>query len=252
MSSMLVLLLSLQQATTAITTPRELLAAMRARYDGTWYRNVTFVQYNTEKRPDGSLDSTVWHEWLAAPGKLRIEVQPSDSGNGMLFRGDSQFVFRKDSTVLARPFVHPLLVLGFDVYMQPVERTIAALTRGPRPFDLSILSEATWQGRPVYVVGARAGDLHSRQFWVDKERLLFVRMLNPAPQDTAKTSEIRFNKYEPLAGGWIAPEVEFLMDGDRQFLEEYKQIQVNVAIPDAMWDPRQWKAMRAARGGRAN
>ena len=154
--------------------------------------------------------------------------------------------------MLARSFVHPLLVLGFDIYMQPVERTIAALTRGPRPFDLSILSEATWQGRPVYVVGARAGDLHSRQFWVDKERLLFVRMLNPAPQDTAKTSEIRFNKYEPLAGGWIAPEVEFLMDGDRQFLEEYKQIQVNVAIPDAMWDPRQWKAMRAGRGGRAN
>jgi len=32
-------------------------------------------------------------------------------------------------------------------------------------FDLSIEREETWQGRPVYVVGARAGDLHSAQFW---------------------------------------------------------------------------------------
>lgn len=238
-------LLGIQQQ--AVTTPRELLETMRARYDGKWYRNVTFVQYNTETRPDASVERSVWREWLAAPGRLRIEVQPADSGNGMLFANDSQFVFRHDSTVLARPFVHPLLVLGFDVYVQPVEKTIAALTRGPRPFDLTILSEATWNGRPVWVVGARAGDLHTRQFWVDKERLVFVRMLNPAPQDTTKTSEIRFNKYEPLAGGWIAPEVEFLLDGQRQFFEEYKEIQANVAVPAALWDPRQWKAVRAAR-----
>lgn len=230
-----------------ITTPVQLLEAMRARYEGKWYRNVTFVQHNTETRPDGTTERTVWREWLAAPGKLRIEIQPADSGNGMLFVSDSQYVFRKDSTVMTRPFVHPLLVLGFDVYVQPVDRTMAALTRGPRPFDLTVLSEATWEGRPVYVVGARAGDLHTRQFWIDKERLLFVRMLNPSPQDTSKTAEIRFNKYEPLAGGWIAPEVEFLMDGQRQFFEEYKEIQSNVAIPDAMWNARHWKAARAGR-----
>lgn len=231
----------------SITTPRQLLEAMRARYDGKWYRNVTFMQYNTETRPDGSVERTVWREWLAAPGRLRIEVQPADSGNGMLFTSDSQFVFRKDSTVLARPFVHPLVVLGFDVYAQPVDRTIAALTRGPRPFDLDILSEATWDGRPVWVVGAKAGDLRSRQFWIDKERLVFVRMLNPAPQDTTKTAEIRFNKYEPLAGGWIAPEVEFLLDGRLQFLEEYKDIQPNVPIGADLWDPRRWKATRQGR-----
>jgi hypothetical protein len=34
---------------------------------------------------------------------------------------------------------------------------------------------------------SRAGDLHTRQFWVDKERLVFVRLLEPAPRDTSKT-----------------------------------------------------------------
>lgn len=73
---------------------------------------------------------------------------------------------------------------------------------------------------------------------------MFVRMLEPA-RDTTKTSETRFNKYAPLAGGWISPEVEFLLDGQQQFLEEYKDVQANVTMPAALWDPRQWKAARA-------
>jgi hypothetical protein len=225
-----------------ITTPRELLAAMRARYDGKWYRTLTFVQNNTERHQDGTVERSVWREWLQAPGKLRIEFQPADSGNGVLFANDSIYPFRHDTLGTARPFVHPLLVLGFDVYMQPVERTMAQLQQAPRVFDLSVLSEGTWEGRPVWIVGTK------RQFWVDKERLVFVRMLEPTPRDSAKTSETRFNKYQALAGGWVSPEVEFLVDGQLQFLEEYKEIQGNVTIPPAFWDARQWRAARAGRG----
>ena len=225
-----------------IATPRDLLEAMRVRYEGKWYHTVTFVQNNTEYHPDSTVTHSVWREWLQAPGRLRIEFQPPDSGNGMLFAADSQFVFTKDSITMSRPFIHPLLVIGFDVYAQPVERTLAALTR--RRFDLSVLSEATWEGRPVWVVGAKTGDLHTRQFWVDKERLVFVRMLGPAGQDTTRTSDTRFNKYAPLAGGWVSPEVEFLVDGQRLFLEEYSALQANVALPDALWEARRWKTTR--------
>ncbi len=249
MNQTLVLVLGLLAGSSQrpITTPRELLDAMRARYDGKWYRTLTFVQNNTEHHPDGSVERSVWREWLQAPGKLRIEFQPADSGNGVLFANDSIYPFRHDSLGRARPFVHPLLVLGFDVFMQPVERTVAQLQQAPRVFDLSVLSEGTWQDRPVWIVGAKAGDLRTRQFWVDKERLVFVRLLEPTPGDTAKIADTRFNKYEPLARGWISPEVEFLMNGQRTFLEEYTQIQANVAMPAALWDARQWKAARGAR-----
>ncbi len=224
------------------TTPRGVLEAMRSRYDGKWYRTLTFVQNNTAYHPDGTVEHSVWREWLMAPGKLRIEFQPADSGNGMIFAADSQFAFTKDSMTMARAFVHPLLVLGFDVYAQPVDRTVALLTQ--RRIDMSVLSETTWEGRPVWVIGAKAGDLHSRQFWVDKERMVFVRLLGPAGQDTSKTSDTRFNKYAPLAGGWVSAEVEFLVDGQRQFLEEYVDIQANVPMAAALWDARQWKATR--------
>ena len=241
------LLLVLQAATTPaapITTPRQLLDAMRARYDGKWYRTLTFIQNNTEHHPDGTVGHSVWREWIQSPGRLRIEFQPADSGNGVLFANDSIYPFRHDSLRNGRPFVHPLLVLAFDVYVQPVERTVTQLQALRRPFDLSVLSEGTWENRPVWIVGAKAGDQHTAQFWVDKERLVFVRMLEPAPGDTSKTAETRFNKYAPLAGGWVSPEVQFLTDGKEQFLEEYTQIQADTPMPAALFDPRQWKAAR--------
>jgi hypothetical protein len=249
MTQALVLVLGLlsSAAQRPITTPRELLAAMHARYDGKWYRTLTFLQHNTEHHPDGTVGHSTWREWLQAPGKLRIEFQPADSGNGVLFANDSVFSFQLDSLRGSRPFVHPLLVLGFDVYRQPVERTVAQLQTAPRVVDLSVLSEGTWDGRPVWIVGAKAGDLHTRQFWVDKERLVFVRMLEPAPRDTSKTADTRFNKYSAVGGGWVSAEVEFLVDGQQQFLEQYDEIQTNVSLPAALWDARQWKAARAGR-----
>jgi hypothetical protein len=52
-------------------------------------------------------------------------------------------------------------------------------------------------------VGAAAGDSTSRQFWIDKERLYFVRSLEPSPQNPAVTMETRFEKYQVMGGdGW--------------------------------------------------
>jgi hypothetical protein len=255
MTSLIVVLLGLiqsplpsHQPPAPLSTPQQLLTAMHDRYDGKWYRTLTFLQNNTEHHPDGPIGHSIWREWLQSPGKLRIEAQPADSGNGTLFANDSIYIIQHDSVVRSRPFVHPLLVLGFDVYTQPVARTIAQLQQAPRVFDLSVLSEGTWDGRPAWIVGAKAGDLRTRQFWIDKERLVFVRMLEPSLRDTSKTTETRFNKYEARDGGWVSAEVEFLLDGQQQFLEQYQDIRTNITIPAVSWDALQWKAARAAPG----
>lgn len=107
-------------------------------------------------------------------------------------------------------------------------------------FDLSVLREDTWQGRPVYVVGAKAGDLHSPQFWIDKQRLYFVRMFRPAGKDGALTSETRFNKYERLGGGWISPEVVFMIDGQTTTTEAYSEMRANMPLDDNLFDPEKW------------
>ena len=133
---------------------REIIHAMHDRYAGKWYHTLTFVQQNTATRRGGVKERSVWREYAALPGRLRIEFEPADSGKGVLFVSDSQYAMDADTVASATAFVHPLMVLGFDVYFDPVERTVTRL-EGLR-FDLAMVHEDTWEGRPVWVVGARA------------------------------------------------------------------------------------------------
>jgi hypothetical protein len=217
---------------------RAIVAAMHDRYAGRWYRTLTFVQHNTATAPDGAVQHSTWLEYAALPGRLRIDFQPRDSAAGALYVRDSQYVFQGGRLTSATAFVHPLMVLGFDVYFDAAERSVARL--GQLGFDLATVHEDTWQGRPVYVVGAPSGDRHTRQFWVDKERLVFVRLLEPAQRDSTRTSDIRFNDYRRIGGAWLSAEVAFLVDGKQRWLEQYSEIQTGTALPDSLFDPHGW------------
>lgn len=212
---------------------------MHDRYAGKWYPTLAFVQKNTRYLPNGGTDTSTWSEVLSFPGKLRIDVEPRANGNGNIYRNDTVYVFNNGRLVRRARAPHSLLLLGFDVYFIPVERSIAGLRE--IGFNLSRMHEATWQGRSAYVVGAAAGDLRTRQFWIDRERLVFVRLLEPSRRDTTKISEIRFNRYYQVGGAWLSPEVEFLTDGARDFLEEYTEIKTGVPVDESVFDPGRWR-----------
>jgi hypothetical protein len=214
----------------------EPLLLMRDRYAGKWYRTLTFTQKTTFG--DGRIET--WYEALELPGKLRIDVAPLDSGKTLLFRNDSLYVFDQGALKTSQPLVHPLMVLGFDIYQAPVKATAQKL-RGLK-FDLSKLHQTTWRGRPTYVVGAAPGDTISPQFWIDVERLYFVRSLEPSKKDPAVINETIFDKYVPLAGGWVETEVLFLANGELQVKEEYSDPKANVRLDPGIFDPSAWKA----------
>lgn len=222
-----------------VNTSEELLRAMQKKYAGKWYKNVTFTQKTTEYQPDGKSKSTIWYEAIAVPGKLRIDIDPIKDGNGILFVNDTVYDIKAGKVEKSQPLVHPLLLLGFDAYFLPVDQTMTKLKN--MGFDLSTLREDTWQGRPAYVVGAKAGDLRSPQFWIDKENLYFVRMIRPVGKDKSKISETQFNKYVKMKdGGWVAAEVIFMLDGKPTVTEEYTDIRSNVALDDKLFDPQSW------------
>ncbi len=104
-------------------------------------------------------------------------------------------------------------------------------------FDLSRVHETSWQGAPAYVVGALAGDTTSRQFWVEKDRLLFVRMLEPVPDGSGKMVETQFNRYQPLGRGWIAVEVLFNIGGETVTSEAYADVRQGMTLPPGLFDP---------------
>jgi outer membrane lipoprotein-sorting protein len=221
-----------------ISSTNELIAAMQEKYGKSWYKTATFVQETTNIQPDGTSKLETWYEAMSVPGRLRIDFTPTTEGNGILFTDGKIFVFKNGKVENTRPFDHPLLILGFDIYRLPVGEVTAKLQA--LKFDLSQFREDTWQGKPVYVVGAKAGDLHSPQFWIDQKNLYFVRMLRPAGKDGAQTQETQFNKYQKLGGGWIAPEVIFMVDGKVVTTEKYSEIRGDVELDPKLFDPQFW------------
>jgi len=221
-----------------ISNTNELISAMQKKYGKSWYKTATFVQQTTNIEPDGTSKVETWYEAMSVPGSLRIDFTPTKEGNGILFTDGKIFVFKNGKVDTTRAFEHPLLILGFDIYRAPAGEVTAKLQA--LRFDLSQFREDTWQGRPVYVVGAKAGDLHSPQFWIDRENLYFVRMLRPAGKDGAQTSETQFNKYQKLGGGWMAPEVIFMVDGKVVTTEKYSDMRADVTLDPKLFDPQFW------------
>lgn len=226
------------QTAANITDGESLIRAMHARYAGKWYNTLSFTQKTTRRLPNDSVRVDTWTEYGAMPGRLRIEMGAREAGNGAIYANDSVYAVRGGRVVVRRAERNSLMVLGFDVYAQAPERSMQILRE--EGFPLSPLRTEMWQGRRTYVVGGAPGDMHSRQFWVDAERLLYVRSFEPLPGDTAKTMEVRFEGYQPFAGGWVSTLVDIMVDGRSFQREEYSNVKVNERLDPALWIPERW------------
>lgn len=237
-SVMLLMLSAVGQA--QIQSGDALVRAMHERYAKSWYSTIMFTQKSRTYNDDGTTKVETWYEAAMLPGKLRIDIGPAADGRAYLLADGNVTVFDKGKEVNSRPLVNMLLVLGFDVYRQAPEKTLQVIAS--EKYDLSKFHEDTFEGRPMYVVGADKGDLQSRQFWVDQERLLFVRLFQPDRADEKKIEDIRFTDYRPLAGAWVAARVEVHVGGKLVFSEDYSEIKGNPALDAGLFDPKQFSA----------
>ena len=219
---------------------REVLAQMHAMYEGKWYRTLTFVQKTTMQTAGKPDQVTWWYEAIQAPDRLRIDIGDPALGNGMIYTSDSTYVVRASKLVRAVAQGNEFLPFVEGVYTQPVAETIREVEHFG--FDMNRIRNDVWENRPVYVVGATdAQDMTSKQFWIDRDRMVIVRMIikfDPAPG--AKPHDIQIGGYVPLEGGWLATKISIAQEGGATQLEEYTEWKANVPLPAAFFDPAQW------------
>jgi hypothetical protein len=178
-----------------------------------------------------------WHDAMLPPRRRRVVIEPADSMNGLLFRADSLYEISRGIIAKARPFVHALSLLSYDVYAAPPAETAKRLT--DLGFDLGQVRIATWQDRPTYVVGAPDGDRTTNQFWIDRDSLYLVRLIErrgdhddhpgrpPLVQETWLEGQAR------VGGWWVPAEFSYFHNG-RRFLHE----RVITRQPSAALDAR--------------
>jgi hypothetical protein len=224
-----------------ITSAQRLVEAMRDRYDGKWYNTLTLVQTSTfYNQADGTVRLTqIWPESAMIPGRLRIDIGNPAVGNAVIYANDTIYQFQQRRLISRQAGNNPLQVLGFDVYHLPVSRTLEILSS--IGYDLSTMYRTNHEGRDYYVVGARQGDLRRKQFWIDADRLLVGRVLEPwLPTDTVNVREFRFQGYRELGGGWVPEAVDYLRNGTRYLSGKYGDVHTDVAVDPALFDPRQF------------
>ena len=210
-----------------------LVRAMHDRYEGRWYRSLTFTQ-DTYWATDSETPRTeVWREWMALPGRLRIEMGDPLSGIDAIYARDSTFILQEGELADAQPQRNRLLILGFDVYAQAPSETIRQLRA--EGIDLGAFRTDVWQRRPVYVVGTP----DRGEVWIDAERLLFVRLVEPATIGDA-VRDVRFEGYVPLGEAWIAPRVEVWSGDELVFWEVYRDIEADAPLDPVLFNPRRW------------
>ena len=207
-----------------------LVEAMAARYPD-WYRTVSFTQ-RTGRRTDGAVSVETWREWAAVPGRLRIEMGDPLAGLDVLFVDDTTYVYRDGQLAAARADRNPLLFWGFDVYAQDPAASLAVLEA--EGYDLDAFRTDVWDGKEAYVLGTPAAG----EVWVERDRLLFVRLVGPAAG--GGTQDVRFENYRPLGGGWIAPFVTVRVDDELVLWETYSDVVANPTLDPVLFAPRRW------------
>ena len=214
-----------------ILTGESVIRAMHERYAKSWYHSLTFSQKTTLRTPADTMVVETWNEEALFPGRLYVDIVRPTGDVSAMYLGDSLYVWRGDSVFVRAKSRNILMIMGFDVYTQPVDRTLAVLASEHYP--MTPVKEDTWEGRPVYVIGAG----QSRQIWVDKERLLFVRAIAPSQQDSTKVEDFRFDNYVQVPSGWVSETVETYLDGKIIQREEYSDVRPNAPVDAGRFTP---------------
>jgi hypothetical protein len=209
-----------------------LVAAMHKKYAGKWYKNFTFIQDIIFYKDSQEVKREKWYEALSFPGNLVIKFNDMNSDDGVIF-SDRKVTSIKDGKALEpKPFIHDLLLAGFDVYfLKPTETSHLLDSLG---YKMNVLHEDTFSGRKVYVVGAEKGDDQSNQFWVDAERLYLHRIIykkGKSVQDVVFGDYILMNKY------WVATSVSFKRDGKLEAIEKYYDIKFPDKLDSEIFQP---------------
>lgn len=213
----------------------DVIEAMFSKYKGKWYKTLTFVQ-QTSFYKNGKLDrEQTWYEAMDIKKGLVIKFDSISSGSGLLFKSDSQFVYKNNKLINKTRRVHELIVLGFSVYFDDPKVTLEKLKEAG--YNLDVLKTEIENERKVYVVG----DSENAQFWIDAETLLFTHLRKK--QSDGTVSEVAFKEYKKLGKGWLESEVIFYKNGEVTMREVYKDIRSPKKLPKNLFNQPNFKSI---------
>jgi len=225
----------LHAQTTEITSTETLLKEMHNRYHGKFYKHITFVQLNKVFTNDTLSNTTVWYEAFEYPRKLRVDFGPTVGQDGYIYVNDSVFYFKNGVLERKESKINESMLLSGDIYCIPIPEVLTKLKQ--LGYDISKFREDKWKGKPVYVIGANAGDETSRQFWIDKQFLYVVRHIM---NENGAVQEVHFSEHQAKGKFYIEDEVKIFENGKVVKTERYAEVNPDITLHESIFDPKMW------------
>ncbi len=231
-----------ESANPRVNSVSELVQAMRARYDGKWYKSLSFTQIN-RYTIGGKEQKSEWIENLSVPARLRIDFLPLSQKSGVLIDNSRVRTFASGKQIDTRRLFQARPFLVSDVYVLPVNVTMRRLDS--LGVDTTKLRVERQDGKRYFVIGAAGGDMTSTQIWFDAKSLLLSRFLQTEDRAGKKvTSDMRVTNYVDVAG-FPVPEAFITSRGGVTTLrEEYTRVKVDMPMPAALFDPARFATVK--------
>lgn len=225
----------------AITDGESLVRAMHDRYAGRWYNTLTYTQTTALLGQTGASSEQTWYVANSLPGRMRIDYGNPDLHNGILFRADTSYQFSNGSLGRTASGWNELLMLTQDVYHQPPELTSSVLRS--LGFQMSRLRTGNFDGRTAYIVGSSTvADSSSRQFWIERDRLILVRIREKRPD--GHYTDIRLGDFTQAGNGWMAKQIYQFLDGMPRLHQQAGAIRPDAALDPALFDPTKFATVK--------
>jgi hypothetical protein len=213
-------------------TGEDLVKKMYERYSGKWHHSLTFNQTTEFYRNDSLKGSQIWYEAIVFPDQFRVDLGARDSGNTVIIKGDSSYIFRKGQLNRVTTNVNDLIFLLGGLYFYPINQTLQKLKS--LGYDLDKLHADHWKGKAVWVIGDSSATKNANELWIDQENFFLVRMLEFTP--TRKEEGI-FENHIFLSGGWTETRASFYFDDKLVQVELYHDCVANGPVDMQIFDP---------------
>ncbi|HVV54159.1 MAG TPA: hypothetical protein VHC47_02475, partial [Mucilaginibacter sp.] len=164
--------------------------------------------------------------------KLRIDFEIPQSGNGVIFRGDSTYVIKNNKLVRSIRNENELIFFLGGLYFVPFDQVLSHFRE--LNYDLSKFHEDTWKGKPAYVIGADNADEKVNQLWIDKDKLVAVRFIK---YDNGTKEEGTFEDQVALNGAWSETLCKFYINDHVAQIEKYHNVVAGGPIDKNIFEP---------------
>ncbi|MBA3889418.1 MAG: hypothetical protein H0X64_02710 [Gemmatimonadaceae bacterium] len=216
----------------AIRSAADIMTRVAAAYPAA-PRTAAFTQANTVALSSGDILQRQ-RVLVRAPDAMRIDNLPLSGGSGAIYIDGRAISYASGRRAAAANERNPLMLLGFSVFAQPAAASVASLSAlGVRT---SVIREETFDGAPVWVIGAAPGDSTSNQVWIDSRRWIPLRIIQSVRSGTRTlVSDTRFSGHAAPAPT-VPRVIDVYRDGRRALRGTIDDLRVGVTVPGAAFD----------------